>query len=42
VIEQAEKAVRAALPISAWIRKGSLLVFDGLVWREQAALPLSS
>ena len=42
VIEQSEKAVRAALPISAWIRKGSLLVFDGLVWREQAALPLSS
>jgi len=42
VIEHALKAVQAALPIAAWIRKGSLLVFDGLVWRERAALPLSN
>jgi len=42
VLEQAQAAVGAALPISARIQQGSLIGFDGVVWRERAVLPLAS
>jgi 2'-5' RNA ligase len=41
IIEQAQAAVEATLPVFARIQRGSLIVFDGVVWRERAALPLS-
>jgi hypothetical protein len=41
VIEQAQDSLSKMLPISGRISRGSLIVFDGVVWRERAALPLS-
>lgn len=40
-IDQAQTAITAALPIASRIDRGSLIAFDGMVWRERRQLPLS-